>query len=69
MIDLQTRLQLHASVYQWVNSMMLQYNISAADMEDALTKVLVTLQPKITQDLLIQQQQSNSAEDTIIADN
>lgn len=48
--------------------MMLQYNISAADMEDALTKVLVTLQPKITQDLLIQQQ-SNSAEDTIIADN
>lgn len=68
MIDLQTRLQLHASVYQWVNSMMLQYNISAADMEDALTKVLVILQPKITQDLLIQQQ-SNSAEDTIIADN
>lgn len=71
MIDLQTRLQLQASVYQWVNSMMSQYNISAADMEDALTKALITLQPKVMQDFLIEQQnyQTNNSTDTIIADN
>lgn len=71
MIDLQTRLQLQASVYQWVNSMMSQYNISAADMEDALTKALITLQPKVMQDFLIEQQnyQTNNSTDTITADN
>lgn len=58
MIDLRTRLELQVSAQQWVDSVMSQYNISAAEMEDALIKVVLNLKQKILQDYLIEQQEA-----------
>lgn len=58
MNNLQTRFELQFSAQQWVDSIMNQYNISAAEMEDALTKVLFNLQQKILQEYLIEQQRA-----------
>lgn len=57
-MDLQTRFELQFSAQQWVDSIMSQFNISAADMEEALTKVLLTLRQKVLQDYLIEQQKA-----------
>lgn len=58
MINARTRIELQASAQEWVDSVMTQYNISAADMEDALNKVLLGLQQKIFQEYLVEQQQA-----------
>ncbi len=58
MIDLRTRLELQVSAQQWVDSVMSQYNISAAEMEDALVKVVLNLKQKVLQDYLIEQQEA-----------
>lgn len=58
MINLQTRLELEVSAQQWVDSIMSQYNIAAADMEDALTKVLLNLKQQILRDYLTEQQEN-----------
>ena len=58
MINLQTRLELEVSAQQWVDSVMSQYNIAAADMEDALTKVLLNLKQQILRDYLTEQQEN-----------
>ena len=58
MINLQTRLELEVSAQQWVDSVMSQYNIAAAEMEDALTKVLLNLKQQGLRDYLTEQQES-----------
>lgn len=55
---LQTRLELQASLQQWINSMMSQYSIPASMMEDALTKALIPLKDQILQEYLTLQAQA-----------
>lgn len=57
-MNLQTRLELELSAQQWADSIMSNFNISAADMENALTKVILNLKQKVLQDYLIEQQQN-----------
>ena len=52
MSSLQTRLEVQAAVQQWAANFMIQYNIPAAMMEDALNKVLLTLKEQILIDFL-----------------
>ena len=58
MNNLQLRLELQGSLQQWVNSTMQQFNISAAEMEDAMSRVLLRLKDQVLQDYLIEQQQA-----------
>ena len=57
-MNLQTRLELQGSLQQWIDSTMTQFNISAAQMEDAMSKVMLSLKDKVLQDYLIEQQQA-----------
>lgn len=61
MNELQLRLELQISLQQWVNSTMQQYNISAAMMEDAMSKVMLSLKDKVWQDYLLEQQKAYEA--------
>ena len=58
MVNLQTRLELQVSAQQWADSVMSQYDIKAAEMEDALTKVLLNLKQQILRDYLTEQQEA-----------
>ena len=57
-MNLQTRLELQGSLQSWVNSTMAQFNITAAQMEDAMSKVLINLKDQVLQDYLLEQQQA-----------
>lgn len=57
-MNLQTRLELQGSLQQWIYSTMSQFNISAAEMEDAMSRVLLTLKDQVLQDYLLEQQQA-----------
>lgn len=57
-MNLQMRLELQESLQQWVDSAMSQYNITAAEMEDAVTKVLLKLKDKVLHDYLIEQEKA-----------
>ena len=57
-MNLQMRLELQESLQQWIDSAMSQYNISAAEMEDAVTKVLLKLKDKVLHDYLLEQQKA-----------
>ena len=59
--DLQLRFELQGSLQQWVDSTMKQYNISAAMMEDAMSKILLSLKDKVWQDYLLEQQKAYEA--------
>lgn len=61
MNELQLRFELQGSLQQWVNSTMQRYNISAAMMEDAMSKVMLSLKDKVWQDYLIEQQKAYQA--------
>lgn len=61
MNELQLRFELQGSLQQWVNSTMQQYNISAAMMEDAMSKILLSLKDKVWQDYLLEQQKAYEA--------
>jgi hypothetical protein len=58
MNELQLRFELQGSLQQWVDSTMQQYNISAAMMEDAMSKILLSLKDKVWQDYLLEQQKA-----------
>lgn len=58
MDNLQLRLELQASLQQWIDNTMSNYNISAAEMEDALSRILLKLKDKVFEDYLIEQQQT-----------
>ena len=55
-MDLQTRFELELSAQQWADSIMSNFNISAADMESALTKVILNLKNRIVQEYFLEQQ-------------
>ena len=57
-MNLQTRLELQGSLQQWTYSTMSQFNISAAEMEDAMSRVLLTLKDQVLQDYLLEQQKA-----------
>lgn len=63
-MNIQQHLEIQASVQQWVDNFMINYDISATEMSDALTKVLLTLKDKVVVEYLTemaQQSQSNAA--------
>ena len=57
-MNLQLRLELQGFLQQWIDSTMQQYNISAAEMEDAMSRVLLKLKDQVLQDYLIEQQRA-----------
>lgn len=57
-MNLQARLELEILAQQWTDSIMSQYNIAAADMENALIKVVLNLKQKILQEYLTEQQEA-----------
>ena len=57
-MNLQTRLELQGSLQNWVDSTMTQFNISAAQMEDAMSKVMLNLKDRVLQDYLLEQQEA-----------
>lgn len=57
-MNLQLRLELQGSLQQWIDSMMQQYDISAAEMEDAISRALLKLKDQVLQDYLIEQQRA-----------
>ena len=59
--NLQLRFELQGSLQQWVDSTMKQYNISAAMLEDAISKIMLSLKDKVWQDYLLEQQQAYEA--------
>lgn len=76
MNNLQLRLELQVSLQRWIDSTMSNYNISAAEMEDALSRVLLKLKDKVFEDYLVEQQQayqemmnaSSNQEDGVVED-
>lgn len=76
MNNLQLRLELQVSLQRWIDNTMSNYNISAAEMEDALSRVLLKLKDKVFEDYLVEQQQayqemmnaSSNQEDGVIED-
>ena len=57
-MNLQLRLELQGSLQQWIDSTMQQYNISAAEMEDAMSRALLKLKDQVIRDYLIEQQRA-----------
>lgn len=57
-MNLQLRLELQGFLQQWIDSTMQQYNISAAEMEDAMSRALLKLKDQVLQDYLIEQQRA-----------
>lgn len=76
MNNLQLRLELQTSLQQWIDTTMSNYNISAAEMEDALSRILLKLKDKVLENYLVEQQQayqemvtaSSNQEDGVIED-
>lgn len=64
-MELQKRIEVQGAVQQWVDSFMLQYNISASMMEDALNKVLNNLKDKVVIELLMASQEVKPTEKVV----
>lgn len=58
MNNLQLRLELQTSLQRWIDTTMSNYNISAAEMEDAVSRILLKLKDKVFEDYLLEQQQA-----------
>ncbi len=58
MNNLQLRLELQVSLQRWIDNTMSNYNISAAEMEDALSRILIKIKDKVYEDYLIEQQRA-----------
>ena len=58
MNNLQLRLELQVSLQRWIDNTMSNYNISAAEMEDALSRILIKIKDKVYEDYLVEQQQA-----------
>lgn len=50
--DLQKRMEVQASVIEWIDFFMKQNNISASMMEDALSKALIPIKDKAIKEFL-----------------
>lgn len=53
--QLQLRADLQNSILQWANTMMAQYGVSAAMIEDAINALLVKIKEQIMMDTLVEQ--------------
>ena len=51
--DLQKRMEVQASVIEWIDFFMKQNNISASMMEDALSKALISIKDKAIKEFLV----------------
>ena len=51
--DLQKRMEVQASVIEWIDFFMKQNNVSASMMEDALSKALISIKDKAIKEFLI----------------
>ena len=62
-MNIQQHLEIQASAQQWADDFMKNYNISATEMTDALTKVLLNLKDQVIVEYLteIAQQQMSAA--------
>ncbi len=58
MNNLQLRLELQVSLQRWIDNTMSNYNISAAEMEDALSRILIKIKDKVYEDYLNEQQRA-----------
>ena len=64
-MNIQQHLEVQASAQQWADDFMQNYNISATERTDALTKVLLNLKDKVIVEYLMemtQQQMNNTSE-------
>lgn len=52
-MNLQQHLEIQASAQQWADDFMSQYNITATEMTDALTKVLLNLKDRAMVEYLV----------------
>lgn len=61
-MNIQQHLEVQASAQQWADDFMQNYNISATEMTDALTKVLLNLKDKVIVEYLTEltRQQMNA---------
>ena len=50
--DLQKRMEVQASVIEWIDFFMKQNNISASMMEDAISKALISIKDKAIKEFL-----------------
>lgn len=67
-MSLQQRLELQLSIQQWIDNLIMNNHLRAADVEDALNKVLVNLKDQVMLEILIeqaQQQQQTSIEENL----
>lgn len=51
--DLQKRMEVQASVIEWIDFFMKQNNVSASMMEDALSKALISIKDKAIKEFLV----------------
>ena len=58
MNNLQLHLELQVSLQEWIDSTMNNYNISAIEMEGAISQALLRLKDKILKDYLIEQRKA-----------
>lgn len=58
MNNLQLHLELQVSLQEWIDSTMNNYNISAIEMEGAMSQALLKLKDKILKDYLIEQRKA-----------
>ena len=60
-MNYESRYELQGATQKWVDSFMLQYNVSATDMIDSLNNVLVKLKDKAVEEMLEQAYQQRVA--------
>lgn len=59
-MNYESRYELQGATQKWVDSFMLQYNVSATDMIDSLNNVLVKLKDKAVEEMLEQAYQQRA---------
>lgn len=67
-MNLQQHLEIQASAQQWADDFMQNYNISASEMVDALTKVLLSLKDKILVEYFTEMTQQAQQENNQLKD-
>ena len=53
-MSLQQRIELQGAIQQWIDSFMINNQIDAATMEDALNKVLIKIKDQVINEMLIE---------------
>lgn len=68
-MNYESRYELQGATQKWVDSFMLQYNVSATDMIDSLNNVLVKLKDKAVEEMLEQAYQQRAMAAQQVAQN